>query len=141
MTFEKQILANGRAVLYRGDCLDVLSDVGEVDVLLTDPPYELKNKFGQIDGSAWGGRGSRRLEFDWDVEGVTRDTVTPSLVAVASKVRCAAVVFCGSEQIGAHASVLRNAGMVAKSAVWAFNLCIGNRGLTPISHERKGTRP
>lgn len=32
-------LAEGRAVLYLGDCLDVLPHVGRVDAVVTDPPY------------------------------------------------------------------------------------------------------
>ena len=30
---------DGRVQLYRGDCLDVLSEIGRVDHVITDPPY------------------------------------------------------------------------------------------------------
>lgn len=37
--FEKRVLADGRATLYRGDCLRLLRDMPTVDMALTDPPY------------------------------------------------------------------------------------------------------
>lgn len=118
MNFEKRILADGRATLYRGDCLELLrADVlGAADVLLTDPPYEIRNKFGVMDRGAK--KGVRRLEFPWDADGVTRELVTPSLELIAPKVRHAAVVFCGAEQFGVHAATFRSAGLTAKPAVW-----------------------
>ena len=41
MNFEKRILANGRATLYRGDCLELLAAgvFPQADMVLTDPPY------------------------------------------------------------------------------------------------------
>jgi site-specific DNA-methyltransferase (adenine-specific) len=39
VSFEKVVLADGRAVLYRGDCLEVLPTLGNVDAVVTDPPY------------------------------------------------------------------------------------------------------
>lgn len=37
MTFERVEI--GDAVLYRGDCMDVLQTLGAVDAVITDPPY------------------------------------------------------------------------------------------------------
>ena len=41
---ERIELAEGRAVLYRGDCLEVLRSLpaGSVDAVITDPPYGMK---------------------------------------------------------------------------------------------------
>jgi site-specific DNA-methyltransferase (adenine-specific) len=39
MSFEPVELANGRATLYRADCLEVLPTLGPVDAVVTDPPY------------------------------------------------------------------------------------------------------
>lgn len=35
--------------IYHGDCRDVLSDVGSVDCVLTDPPYGVGVAYGQFD--------------------------------------------------------------------------------------------
>jgi len=37
----KQEFLNGQIVLFNGDCLDVMRDLkdGEIDLVLTDPPY------------------------------------------------------------------------------------------------------
>lgn len=44
MTFERVELADGRAVLYRGDCLEVLPtlEAESVDAVVTDPPYGIE---------------------------------------------------------------------------------------------------
>ena len=49
---EKIIIGN--ATLYHGDCLEIIPQVGEVDLILADPPYNISQK-GRID---------RRDEFD-----------------------------------------------------------------------------
>lgn len=37
--FEKAVLADGRAVLYRGDCLEIMRQIEPVSAVITDPPY------------------------------------------------------------------------------------------------------
>ena len=39
----------GDATLYLGDCLDILPTLGEVDAVVTDPPYGIN---GAISGEA-----------------------------------------------------------------------------------------
>lgn len=41
MTFEKRILADGRATLYRGDSLELLHAgvFGKIGAIVSDPPY------------------------------------------------------------------------------------------------------
>ena len=48
--FERVELAGGRAVLYRGDCLEVMRSLPElsVDMVLTDPPYGHNNNDGDL---------------------------------------------------------------------------------------------
>lgn len=48
--FEKVELAGGRAVLYRGDCLEIMASLAEssVDMVLTDPPYGHNNNNGDL---------------------------------------------------------------------------------------------
>jgi DNA modification methylase len=116
MDFEKRVI--GDCTLYRGDSLKLASEgiFGEVDSLVTDPPYEIPNKSKPQNRGA--GRGVRTLEFAWDVAGVTDHVVLPVLKYCAEKTRNAALVFCGPEQAGEIAKVLRNSKMVSKHAVW-----------------------
>lgn len=46
----------GRAVLYRGDCLEVLPELSGIDAVVTDPPYGLGKKITR--GGGWSTRGA-----------------------------------------------------------------------------------
>ncbi len=37
----------GNATLYCGDCLEILPEIGEVDAVVTDPPYNVGKDYGQ----------------------------------------------------------------------------------------------
>lgn len=65
MSFEKVEIGN--AVLYRGDCLEILPTLPKVDAVITDPPYGI-GKDGQKRST--GGHGGRKeYEFmGWDAE-------------------------------------------------------------------------
>lgn len=75
-----QIETIGDATLYRGDCHDILPTLGNVDAVVTDPPYGI--------GEAWGNKprwqgscGKGRLwngRPEWDV--VPNDQVMASLI-------------------------------------------------------------
>ena len=55
----------GDAVLYLGDCRDVLPMIGKVDAIVTDPPYGI-NKDGQQESTGKHG-GRKEYEFlGWD---------------------------------------------------------------------------
>lgn len=116
MNFEKKII--GDCTLYCGDSLELLKAgvFGAVDSLVTDPPYKIPYKSKPQDRGT--GRGVRLLSFVWDVDGVTDDHVIPVLNLCTQSVRNAALVFCGVEQSGKIAGVMRKNAMTAKHAVW-----------------------
>ena len=53
--YERRVLADGQAVMYRGDCLEIIPTLpkGTIDAVITDPPYGIKFQ--------WGGGGVRGL--------------------------------------------------------------------------------
>jgi DNA modification methylase len=63
----KRVEQIGDATLYLGDCLEILPHVGEVDAVVTDPPYGI-GRDGQKQSS--GGHGGRKAYdfFGWDSE-------------------------------------------------------------------------
>ena len=61
MTFER--IEIGDAVLYRGDCLDVLPTLSKVDAVITDPPFGLGSK---LSGGSWGATKRSAEVLVWD---------------------------------------------------------------------------
>lgn len=101
----------GDATLYLADCLDVLPTLGKVDAVITDPPYEIKQKAGE--SMLYG---KRVMQFSFDVDGVTEEAVLPALLysfALADSFH----VFCDPEQFKPIADVARRCGMTPKP--WA----------------------
>jgi site-specific DNA-methyltransferase (adenine-specific) len=43
----------GDAVLYLGDCMEILPTLGKVDAVITDPPYGISLKSGSGTGGKW----------------------------------------------------------------------------------------
>lgn len=101
----------GNCELWHGDCLEVLPMLAAVDAVITDPPYEIRNKFGTSDLY-----GSRRMEFDFDVAGVTVDCVIPALELALAKAS-AFHAFCDPEQYAGIAEKARALGFTPKP--WA----------------------
>jgi site-specific DNA-methyltransferase (adenine-specific)/modification methylase len=78
MTARKEII--GDAVLYLGDCAEVLPLIGKVDAVITDPPYGIGESSKKVKSRQRGGRLGSLLgykgkamadqkdygEFDWD---------------------------------------------------------------------------
>lgn len=54
----------GDAVLYQGDCMDILPTLGKVDAVITDPPYGLAEK---LQGGTWG-KQFEGVSKDWDAK-------------------------------------------------------------------------
>ena len=57
--------SDDHVTIYHGDCLDVLPEIGQVHLVLTDPPYSLS-----VANDHQIGKGTRRLNFfpgdqDW----------------------------------------------------------------------------
>jgi DNA modification methylase len=103
---EKVVIGN--AELWHGDCREVLTWIGSVDSVVTDPPYEIRTKFGTSDLY-----GTRRMEFDFDTVGVTDAVVIPAL-SLAFNLAQSFHVFCEPEQYAGIAAAARIAGMTPK---------------------------
>lgn len=101
----------GNATLYQGDCREILPTLCKVDAVITDPPYEIKKKFGT--SSMYG---CRRMEFHFDIKGVTDEVVIPALDNAFDK--CNSFhVFCDPEQYAGIAAIARAKGFTPKP--WA----------------------
>ena len=101
----------GNATLYLGDCRDIMPTLGKVGAVVTDPPYEIRNKFGTSDLY-----GKRVMQFHFDTAGVTDEVVLPAL-ALSLERASAFHCFCGAEQYAGIASIARLHGFTAKP--WA----------------------
>ena len=62
----------GDAALYLGDCLEILPTLGQVDAVVTDPPYGVKRDTGFGGFGGCGGFGKpiarRQYQGEWDKE-------------------------------------------------------------------------
>ena len=101
----------GDATLYMGDCLDILPTLQKVDAVITDPPYEIRNKFGTSDLY-----GTRRMEFHFDEAGVTDAVVLPAIHAALERAT-SFHIFCDPEQYAGLAAIARVLGFTPKP--WA----------------------
>ena len=101
----------GNATLYLGDCREILPTLPSVDAVVTDPPYEIRDKVGTTTLG-----GFRRMEFDFDVPGITENVVLPAL-ALALPLAKSFHSFCGFEQFCDIARFARALGFTAKP--WA----------------------
>ena len=59
----EEIIGNCRLIL--GDCRDILPTLGEVDAVVTDPPFGLGSK---MQGGTWGEKEGFKEMLDWDAE-------------------------------------------------------------------------
>ena len=103
---EKVVIGN--AELWHGDCLEVLPLLPEYDTIISDPPYEIRNKFGESDLY-----GKRLMQFHFDEVGITNDVVIPALDIAFSKSQ-SFHVFCEPEQYAFIAETARKNGMTPK---------------------------
>lgn len=104
----------GNHKLACGDCLEILPTLapGSVDAVVTDPPYEIRGKFGESSSYY----GLRRMEFHFDEPMVTDRVVIPALSAAFELAR-SFHVFCDPEQYAGIAAVARSLGF--KPKMWA----------------------
>jgi len=111
----------GDAVLYCGDCREVLPTLGEFDALITDPPYAIENQFGTQQTTHKGG--TRTMQFEWDgpeAKQVVAKGIDLSLDHL--KPKGAAFVFCGLDTVEVIQSAFRRHGLTPKAFAWA-KLC------------------
>jgi hypothetical protein len=79
-------------VIYHGDCLDVLPTLGQVDHVITDPPYDAKTH----DGARYGfHETSSKIPF-------APLNVSQTVPLMLSAARAWAVAFCSLEMFGAY---------------------------------------
>lgn len=72
--------------IYLGDCRDILPQLPKVDLVLTDPPYGLKQDARRI---ASRGKGSEVIDygpFEWDSEPATREEIEACLHAATKTI-------------------------------------------------------
>lgn len=101
--------------LYCEDCVDVLPTLDTQGVLVTDPPYAMRNTFGSSDIYGSPGKG-RFMQFDMDEAG---DAIESVLVGIdlALPLVNAFHIFCAIEHYGAIAEVARKHNFTPKP--WA----------------------
>ena len=73
----------GDAVLYLGDCLEILPALGKVDAVVTDPPYGLGNRMTGGTKRFRTGEGGMQTLGAWDASPVAG--LVPALEAIAQK--------------------------------------------------------
>ena len=113
---EKVIIGN--ATLYHGDCMEVLPTLHGVDAVISDPPYEILNKFGtSFTGKS---KGKRVMQFDFDTDGVFDECVLPAVrIAIENTSgRCGHFVFAAPDHISKLHRMFRELGLTPKPAVW-----------------------
>jgi site-specific DNA-methyltransferase (adenine-specific) len=70
----------GDAVLYLGDCRDILPTLGKVDAVVTDPPYGIAAAWKGGGGHGWGNAQTQSaLRNEWDTEAPAPETIAQLL--------------------------------------------------------------
>ena len=88
----------GDAVLYLGDCRDVLPQLGKVDAVVTDPPYGNANHDGDWNARLNEHRGLENMPIANDTAAAMREVVDAMLTEAAKllpKEASACCCFCG----------------------------------------------
>lgn len=105
----------GDCTLYLGDCLELLPTLGEVDALITDPPYEQisQDRIGGIKRND-GGKVTQKLGFA-GIDGIRSEVAR--LTALAC--RGWALFFCTSEGVALWRDAVEAAGLKYKTPmIW-----------------------
>lgn len=102
----------GDAVLYNGDCLEVMAGLKPVDHVITDPPYEesTHKNIGGIKRND-GGKVTEKLNFA-SVEDIREDTIR----AIVPICEGWAVLFCTTEGVARWADVINPSPLKYKRA-------------------------
>jgi site-specific DNA-methyltransferase (adenine-specific) len=98
VTLPTPYYADAHVSLYHGDCLELLPHVGEVDHVITDPPYEAEAHTKARRSSRGLGVLAEKHEIDFaPIDEETRDSIA---AYIAGLCRGWALVFCQAEAIG-----------------------------------------
>lgn len=98
--------------IYHGDCLDVLPTLGQVDHVITDPPFTQRtSENARSGGPSFGMVSDRTITFD-GIDGVELRLVSAFLGIARRWV----VAFCALEQIGRYADAAGDAWI--RGTVW-----------------------
>ena len=129
--------------LYHGDCLDILPQLGPVDHVITDPPYDEHTHGKQRRGAAVPGRGKQfglsthtiSVERHVGFAALTSDDMLALAEVFARVARRWVLVFCAMEQQAAWMRDLVGAGLEhVRFGIWH------KPGSTPqFSGDRPGT--
>lgn len=118
MSFEKVVIGN--ATLYRGDCLDVLPTLAQVDAVITDPPYEAEahTKGRRLLGEQT--NGTRTVEYGaLDFEAMTEEVRERSTDMARFICSGWMLTFCQAEAVAKWRDSHESAGAKYKRAmVW-----------------------
>jgi len=81
----------GDAVLYCGDCMEVMQTLGRVDAVVTDPPYGIKENAHRVASRGKLAKTTDYGSFDWDKEPASREQIN-GIIHVCDE----AVIFGGN---------------------------------------------
>lgn len=107
----------GDAVLYLGDCREILPTLGKVDAVIGDPPYEavMQSKWGVLSKQAPSSH-VRHANLGFDAIDHMRDDVAAAAVSICSGWL---IFFCMAEGVGAWRDSIEAANAKYKRAmVW-----------------------
>ena len=110
----KPYYSDDHVTIYHGDCLDVLPEIGQVHLVLTDPPYSLS-----VANDHQIGKGTRRLNFfpgDQDWAQMTLGVI--ERLEVAAGLSPAVYVWCGHRQFGPITEAFEALGFKTRFLVW-----------------------
>lgn len=117
--------------LYKGNCVEIMKSLpnNSIDLIVTDPPYELENHGG---GGKSGFAANRKLNIinnhiDFISQGFDYDTVFSEFLRICKIPNI--LVFCSNDQVSKTMSWFENKGLRATLLVWhktnACPLCNG----------------
>ena len=99
--------------LIYGDALDSLQDFKDIDLILTDPPYNVSIE----DNHIWGLRVRQGLDFgEWDAHSIEPADWIPLAADTLSK-NGSMIVFCGIRQASYIIDVMEKSGLKFKDTI------------------------
>ena len=99
--------------LIYGDALAQLSEIKDVDLVLTDPPYNVSSKDNRI----WGLRGRQGQDFgEWDAHSIEPADWIPLAADTLSK-NGSMIVFCGISQASYVIDAMEKSGLKFKDCI------------------------